>query len=147
MVDNVTKKWWLSPREFWEAESRRYLTVGGFNTICGYFVGVMIFKWLSPMLTITVIGIVGFFITTSLSFFTQRTFVFRRRGPWLYQLGKSYMSYASVGLFGTGLLWLAVTHWRLEIWSAQALATFLPAVVLYFANKFFVFDQDTNRSI
>lgn len=145
MVDNVTKKWFRSLEVLWEAESRRYLAIGGLNTLCGYFLGVMIFKWLSPSFTIAVIGVFGFVVTTSLSFFTQRRFVFRRRGPWLWQLGKSYFSYASVGLFGTGLLWFAVTQWHLEIWSAQALATFVPAVILYFSNKFFVFGRRTDR--
>lgn len=130
---------------FWEAESRRYLAIGAFNTLCGYFLGVMVFKWLSPIFAIAVIGIVSFFFTTTLSFFTQRMFVFRRRGPFLWQLGKSYVSYASAGLFGTGILWFAITQWHLKIWSAQALATFVPIVILYFSNKYFVFGGRNDR--
>jgi putative flippase GtrA len=128
-------------RALWTSERFRYIAVGAGNTLFGYLLGVFVFFLLSPALPIVVIGVVGFFAATSLSFVTLRRFVFRQRGPWLWNLLKSYMSYATAGAIGTGLLWVSMAEWHLGIWSAQAVATFVPTVALYFSNKYFVFNS------
>lgn len=141
----MTEKLWTLIQVFWRCEHRRYLTVGAFNTLCGYLVGVATFALLSPIVTVGVIGGLGFLLSTSISFFTLRTFVFRRTGAWFRALVKSYVSYGVIGAVGTGLLWLALVKWDLSIWLAQAIATAVPAVALYFSNRFFVFSRSNEK--
>ncbi len=120
-------------------EERRFLMIGLLNTGAGYFIGVTAFLLLSRYLHLVVIGLVASVVSICFSFFTQRYWVFRSTGPWLPQLGRSFVVYGAVSVLGIALLWPLVEVVKLSIWFAQGIVLVACAGVSYVGQKLFTF--------
>lgn len=130
-----------SAADLWNLRELRYLIVGGFNTLVGYGLGVGLYTWLSPMLHILVIGIIGNVLAISVSFTTYKLFVFRTHGRWLSEYARSYVVYGAMGLVGILLLWGMVDGLGLSIWLAQGLAILITVAVSYIGHAKFTFHR------
>lgn len=120
-------------------EAARFLVVGLFNTGVGYFIGVGIYLLLAPFVHIMFIGILGSVISITVSFLTQRVWVFRSSGPWWLQLRRSFVVYGSLSMVGIPVLWWLLDGLGLSIWIAQAIVLVIGAGLSYVGQKWFTF--------
>ena len=117
----------------------RYLTVGGFNTVVGYFIGVFGYMIFHDYLPLVMIGVISNILAISFSFVTYKLFVFQTQGRWLTEYLKSYIVYGSSALLGIGLLWLLVGQLTVSIWFAQGIIIIFTIIVSYLGHSRFTF--------
>lgn len=125
----------------------RYLLAGGWNTVFGYGVGVILYLALSSRLHVVVIGALANVLSITMSFATYKIFVFRTRGGWLVEYIRSYVVYGISGVLGIGLLWAAVSVLRLDIWLAQAFTILVGVVISYVGHALFTFRRRPSRGV
>jgi putative flippase GtrA len=117
----------------------RYLIVGGWNTIFGYFFGVLLFLLLNPYTHLVLIAIIANIISISMSFITYKLFVFRTSGGWLLEYLRCYIVYGFNAVLGIFFLWLMVDINEFNIWLAQGVSIFIVVIFSYFLHKHFTF--------
>lgn len=117
----------------------RYLIVGGFNTAVAYAFGVGLYQLLHTRLPTPVIGVLSNLVTISVSYITQRTWVFRSRGPWLAEYLRCYAVYGVTAGVTILLQWGLVDGLGMSIWWAQALAVPVGVLLSYHAHARFTF--------
>jgi putative flippase GtrA len=119
----------------------RYLLAAGWNTLFGYFTGVGLYFALSQFFHVTIIGLIGNFVSISMSFVVYKLFVFRTKGRWFIEYVRSNIVYGSSAIMGIGLLWLLVDYARLSIWIAQFLIIAVTALISFFGHRGFTFKR------
>lgn len=124
---------------YFNGEKLRYLMVGMCNTICGYFIGAILFISLESHIHIFIIGIISNIITISISFISYKLIVFRTSENWISEYLRCYIVYGSNAILGIFLLWLAVDKLKFNIWVAQAFSILLSVGVSYILHKRFTF--------
>jgi putative flippase GtrA len=117
----------------------RYLIVGGWNTLFGYFFGVILFLLLNPYAHIVFIAIIANIASISMSFITYKLFVFRTPGGWLLEYLRCYIVYGFNAVLGIIFLWLMVDINGFNIWLAQGISILTVVIISYFLHKNFTF--------
>lgn len=120
-------------------EPARFLIVGVFNTVVGYLVGVGMYLLLASLAHIVFIGFLSSLVSITISFVTQRFWVFRSNGPWWSQLRRSFLVYGSISFVGIPILWWLLDGVGLSIWGAQAIVLVIGAGLSYVGQKWFSF--------
>ena len=117
----------------------RYLIAGIWNTASAYVVFVVMYKLLHPYLHTIGIGSIAAATNVAQSFVIHKVFVFKTKGNWFQELGKSYVVNSFALAVGILLLWLLVDILDLIIYLAQAAVTFTLAVISYIGHLTFTF--------
>ncbi len=120
---------------------RRYLFVGGVNTIFGYVVGIIIYMILKENFHIAVIATFVNLITITFSFITYKLFVFETKGAWISEYFKSYFVYGVSALISILLLWVFVDKLKLNIYLSQAATIITTVIVSYVGHRYFTFKK------
>jgi len=120
-------------------EKIRYLLVGGFNTLVGYFIGIAIYKALGSNLGIIWVGIISNIFSITVSFLSYKTLVFKTKGMWLTEYMKSYMIYGGIVVISILFLWLFVEKMNISIWLSQALVIGVTVTISYLGHSRFTF--------
>ncbi|MDP2183814.1 MAG: GtrA family protein [Actinomycetota bacterium] len=147
---------WLRGFIATHAEKLRYLFVGGWNTVFGYGLFLLLLALVgnplrsvesSPVLLISlvgrnyylVVGLLGWFVAVPQSTVTMKYLVFRSEGALLPQIGRAYFVYAPAQVLGTGVLWLTVrvAHLTPQIGGLVTIA--VTTVFSYLGHKYFTF--------
>jgi putative flippase GtrA len=123
------------------SQKLRYLLVGGWNTIFGYFTGIGIYNLLNLDLSIWLIGLLSNVVCISMSFLTYKIFVFRTKGNWLVEYFRSFIVYGFMAIVGIFLLWLFVIKLAITIEIAQALIILCTTVISYIGHLNFTFNS------
>lgn len=113
----------------------KYVAVGGLNTVFGYLTGVLLYRLLSQIIDILLIGLVSNIICITFSFVTYKLFVFRTVGNWMSEYIKAYLVYGFISLIGVGLLWLYVDKAGLNIWIGQGLVIVTTVLLSYIGHS------------
>jgi len=117
----------------------RYLVAGGWNTVFGYSLGVILFLLLTDSVHTAFIAFICNLISMAMSFITYKLFVFRTKGNWLKEYLKACIVYGNVALISILVIWVLVDIVGLNIWVSQALAIFVTVVISYLGHKKFTF--------
>ncbi len=117
----------------------RFIFIGGLNTVIGYLVSIAIYEALAKHLELIIITIINAIVTITISFYMQRTFVFKSNAPWFKEYLKMYFVNAISIFANIFLIWLTVDIFAVKFWLAQAIITFLLTIYMYFAHKYFTF--------
>jgi len=121
----------------------RYLMTGGYNTLVGYLLFVLIFYYFSSTLNHYLLLGTCHLIGTIHNFFSYRTFVFKIKSSSLL----NYLKFNLVYLFTFSIniilftLLTKVMNWNLYL--AQALILIIIATVGYFLNKYYSFSKNS----
>ena len=119
----------------------RYLLVGGWNTLFGYGVTVLLYQKLHLLLSTLVIATLSNGIAITMSFITYRYLVFKSKGHFFREYLKSFVVYGLSGVMSIASLWYLVDHLGINIWTAQALAMIFTVIVSYFGHSRFTFRE------
>lgn len=119
----------------------RYLLAGGWNTIFGYLLMVILYELLSNQFHLVSIAILSSFIAISMSFATYKFFVFKTKGAWVSEWLRSFVVYGVATLFSIFSLWLLVDVIDINIYISQAISSALVIFFSYFGHKIFTFKK------
>ena len=117
----------------------RYILVGCWNTLFGYFSALIIYNYYHNLLHILLIGVMVNILNISMSFFTYKYFVFKTKKNWVQEYLRSYVVYGGVALVSLCILWFAVDYLKLPFWIAQALTMLLVVLISYIGHDRFTF--------
>jgi len=116
-----------------------YLVVGSWNTVFGYFAGLLIYTWIGEIVNVIIIGFIANVFAISMAYVTNKIFVFKTKGNWKKEYIKAWMLYGTTTLIGIGLLWIIVDIFMVPFWIAQALVTIILIITAYIGNLKFTF--------
>ena len=125
--------WWQSSRPL------RFLLVGGWNFVFGYFCFAAFYRCLSgkwpDWLILCAASVVG--ITNA--FICHRSLTYRSTGPLLREYLKFYIVYGVQSLLNLFLFYLFVTRLRCNAYASQLAIALSLTFVSYWGHKFFSF--------
>ena len=132
-------QWYKKIEDIWFKlpQKLRFLLVGGFNTLfCyGLFVLMVALNGISYKAALVVVYI----ISTNVSIFTQRYYVFHSFGNFKTEYIKAWGVYISVMLINYVAMYLMVDVWAINESIAQAIYTILITIFTYVAHRYFSF--------
>lgn len=123
-------------------ERLRYLLVGIWNAVFGYFVGVLSLYVLSSTLYIAGAIVVANIVSISMSFLTYKTIVFRTKGNWFKEYLKAYMVYGLIAILNILLVIIFIDIAKMNIWLGQFTALLITVFISYFSHKTYTFKRD-----
>lgn len=119
----------------------RYLLAGGWNTVFGYCVGILVYYFLHNLLHTLAIVALASILSISMSFLTYKIFVFKTKGNWLSEYVRCYVVYGSIALIGMLLIWVMVDFFMVPFWIAQAQMLVVTVIFSYIAHAGFTFKK------
>tara|TARA_Y100000590_G_C15042059_1_gene759243 strand:- start:163 stop:576 length:414 start_codon:yes stop_codon:yes gene_type:complete len=118
----------------------RFLIIGGINTVFGFFLGVINYKYFYNFLGAVLLGILNSIIAITFSFFMFKFFVFKTRVQlWFNEYLKSYVVYAFKIIVGIFVLWISLEIFNLNIYFSQANSMLATIFVTYNGHKNYTF--------
>jgi len=115
-----------------------FLVVGVWNTIFGLSLFYLLLK-IIPELNYFIILTSSFIISTLQSHFSQRSFVWRSSGPYLYELMKFFWGTFGSFIFNLACLPVLVEYLHFPVYLSQVLIVFLLTIFSFFYQKNIVF--------
>ena len=116
-------------------EKIRFLLVGGFNTMIGYGLFVILYFLLQNYLHYSLILWIQFMIAVNISYLTMKFFVFRTKKNYKSEYPKTIFTY--IGVYFVNLLLLAFLQRVVEsIYFAQLIAISVVVVITYMMHKY-----------
>jgi putative flippase GtrA len=131
--------------KFLKSAKFRYLAAGAWNTVFGYFIGVILYLFLSPHAHLVMIAIISNVIAITMSFMTYKLIVFRTPGNWLLEYLRCYIVYGFNAILGIFFLWLFVNVIGLNIWIAQGISIVVTVIISFFLHQRFTFRPSSSR--
>jgi putative flippase GtrA len=128
--------------QFLRHSSIRYLLVGAFNTLFGYFNGVVIYKLLIGITSIFIVGFISNIVSITISFVTYKTLVFQTKGKWLREYAKCCLVYGVMGIISIFFLWLYLNQFGMNIWLSQGLVILSTTLISFLSHKNFTFKNE-----
>lgn len=120
-------------------ERLRYLLVGIWNTVFGYFIGVLTLKLLGDTFHTVGATVVANVISITMSFLTYKTLVFRSKGSWVREYLRAYLVYGLTAILNIFLIWILVDFFVVNIWIAQFYSISITIFVSYLGHKCYTF--------
>lgn len=115
----------------------RYLLVGGFNTVFGYLLFVLMVSVLGWSYKIALVT--GYIIATNVAIFTMRYYVFRSSGRFKQEYAKAWGVYLSTILINYAAMYIMVDFYGMNELFAQACYTVFSVIFTYLMHKHFSF--------
>jgi putative flippase GtrA len=117
----------------------RYALVGGWNAFFSYMATVVLFYFLSEKIHIILLSILANLIAITMSFSTNKLFIFCTYGNWFREYIKSYVIYGGNILFGVVGLWLLSGILNVPVWISQAILLIIGVVFSFIGHSKFTF--------
>ncbi len=121
------------------SQKHRYLIVGGWNTLFGYFCGVSLYYFFSKIASTIEVILAANVLSITMAFFTYKLFVFKTKGNWLKEYLKCYLVYGLISLVGILGLWTLVDLLKMKFWVAQGIIILFTIILSFFSHKNFTF--------
>ena len=116
----------------------RYLIVGSFNAGVCYLIYSLICLIMGDSIYQIALAL-AWFLSSAISFITQRNFVFEGKGVWYKEYLKCCITWFFSYLINAGLLEFTVKICGLNVYLAQLISNFTAAVFTYIVFKKFAF--------
>ncbi|PZO62685.1 MAG: hypothetical protein DI635_10910 [Pseudoxanthomonas suwonensis] len=123
------------------SDKTRFLMVGGWNTLVGYLVFVLLHLTVESSWGVAGTLVASYCIALPHSFITQRVAVFRSNRPWMPEFIRFLISNSSIFIANMILLPLAVALSGANSALLQAIFLFLSAMLSYMAHKHYTFSS------
>ena len=128
MLENV---WFGWPQKLW------FLLTGGFNTVFSYGLFVLMVAAIGIPYKIAIAA--GYIISTNVSIFTMRYYVFRSKGSLKKEYAKAWGVYLTTMLINYAAMYAMVDLGAVNELLAQGIYTVLITVFTYLMHKYFSF--------
>ena len=117
----------------------RYLAVGGFNTLAGYFTFVLVELAIGSTIGYLASLYLSHLIISTIAFFVYRRHVFNVRGQVWLDYGRYQVAYLPGIAINTLVLPILVSVLDWNLYISQAISQVVVALGLFFAHKYFSF--------
>ncbi len=117
----------------------RYLAIGGWNTVFGYGIFVILNLWLSGDVNYLIILTISYIFSITNAYIGYKFFVFQTKGNILREYFRFYFVYGGAFIFNLVTLPLFVELLMLNMYAAQAVVTILTILGSYVLHKNFSF--------
>ena len=127
-------------KDFWFKldDKIRYLFVGAFNAGIAYLI-YSIFCLILGEVHYQIALALGWALSSIISYFTQRTFVFEGKGAWYKEYAKCCVTWFFSYLINACLLEFTVKYLHINVYIAQLISNFTAAIFSYILFKTFAF--------
>lgn len=127
-------------REYWfnVSDKIRFLLVGGFNALIAYLIYCILCKILGEGMYQYCLAL-SWFISSFISFFTQKFFVFVGGNNWFKEYLKCLSTWVFSYMINAFLLEVFVKYVHMNVFISQFIANFTAAVFTYIVFKKFAF--------
>ena len=135
------KKIYFKLEKFWFniPQKLRFLLVGGFNTVFTYVFFVLLVSVLDISYKIAIV--VCYIISTNVSIFTQRYYVFRSFGNLKQEYIKAWKVYITTMLLNYMFMYIAVDILKANELISQALFSTIIVIITYIMHKYYTFKK------
>ena len=119
-------------------EKLRFLFVGGFNTVVSYmmFAGLIFLigesKYQQSL-------ILSWLLSSFISFFTLKMFVFQTKGNWFKEYSKCLLTWSVGYVINAGMLEAVVVFLKMNVYIGQAISILTTIIISYTLFKHFAF--------
>lgn len=129
----------------WRHQKARFLVVGGCNTISGYLVSTVLYYLLHAVMALVGIVAITTIVNVTVSFLTNKLFVFRSQGSFLPEYLRFY--FVSMGPIALNfvLLPVGIDMLGMNPYLAIAAVTGLTVAISYFGHRHISFRADACR--
>lgn len=117
----------------------KFLIVGGWNTLFGYAVFIVLYYNLHSLTHYILILIINYLISISNAYLTYKFIVFKTRGNYLKEYLKFYLVYGLAFIINLLLLIISAEILHLNILFSQTAIVFITAIISYTGHKGFSF--------
>lgn len=117
----------------------RFLLVGGFNTVFSYGLFVLMVAAIGIPYKIAIAA--GYIISTNISIFTMRYYVFRSKGSLKKEYARAWGVYLTTMLINYAAMYAMVDLGAINELLAQGIYTVLITVFTYLMHKYFSFTK------
>ena len=130
-------------RDFWFNldDKLRFLLIGSFNAGVSYVIYSLLCLLLGTQ-SYQISLALAWVITSFISFFTQRTFVFQGKGIWYKEYLKCCTTWVVSYLINACLLEFTVKYLGINVFLAQLISNFSAAIFTYIVFKLVVFRKN-----
>jgi putative flippase GtrA len=122
-------------------EKIRFIIIGGWNTVFGYSVFVVLWLLLRNIFHYQLVLLITYILTLFHNYFTLKTFVFKAKGEFKHEYPRCFIS-SILGLISNAcFLLIFVDTLKIQVLIAQILSMTLTAIATYFLHKYFTFQM------
>jgi len=119
----------------------RFLIAGAWNTVFGYFIGLLIYHILYSLLNIVFVLIISYVVSVTQSFLVYKFFVFKTSGNWLSEYIKCYYLSAVNAIIGIIGVYFLLEKLHIAFWIAQGIMLIMTLIFSYLGLKNYIFNK------
>lgn len=123
----------------------RYLIVGGWNSLVGFFAYAFFYALLGERVHYLLVLVPANVVAITNAFFCYKHLVFQTRGNAWAEYGKCWLVYGWMALVDAAMLYLFVTLLNLHPVLANGLCLVIATIISYFSHKYFSFATHQKR--
>ena len=121
-------------------EKLRYLIVGGWNTVFGYLLFIVLYGLLGERVNYVAILVASYIVSITNAYFCYKFLVFKTKGNYLREYLRFYLVYGLAFLINLALLPVMVEILSINPVISQGLIVFFTVIVSYVGHKNFSFN-------
>ena len=122
-------------------EFKSYIKIGIINTLVTYLISGIIYSIFLDKIGFIITGIISSIVCIKFSFWMQKIFVFKSKGPWVLEYLRSNLGYAGTTGFSILLMYLLIKMMDINVWVSQAIVQPIVILLSYSINKNFTFKK------
>ncbi len=123
----------------------RFLLVGSWNALFAYLSAVGIYYLLNRYVGLFFVSVISNVIAITMSFTTNKIFVFRLKGHWLREYLRSYVIYGGNLTIGIVGLWYLSGVIGIPVVFAQGFLVMLGVLIAFFGHQKFTFKRHVSK--
>lgn len=134
---NLIQKIWQASMPF------RFLIVGGWNFVFGYFAFAALYYWLNDVLLESLIVVISSILGITNSFIFHRWLTYHSRGIWWKEYLRFYVVYGGQIILNLVLVAIFVNYYHFNAYIVQFLILVTLTLLSYWGHKYFSFRKVT----
>ena len=120
-------------------EQIKYVVVGGWNTVFGFFAFIALYYSLNRIIHYTIILTASYIVSITNAYLCYKFLVFKTKGNYFREYFRFYLVYGVAYLINLGLLPVAVELFKIKVVIAQILIMLITILISYLGHKNFTF--------
>lgn len=126
-------------KKYTQLQHIRFIIGGAFNSLFGYWIGVIVFLAFENSIPLWAIGVFTGAICISFTYAIHRYYVFRSNGNIFGEYFKAIFVYGLCTILSIVILYMGIKMLEINIYIVQLISTIMTAIVAFLLHKGFTF--------